>query len=365
MHNTRPTRRSPRAFRRAGIPRVSLAIAAAVLALVAGRPAGATKYAGAFMENGGGARALGMGGAFTAVADDPSTTFWNPAGLATLRSRQILIMHAERFGDLIDRDFASYVQPVGWSVLGGEEAGFGFTVIRLGIDDIPFTDHLFDQLDTDGDGTVSEDEAFGLFDLQDQIRYESDQELGFLLSYGERKGDWQIGASLKFIRQSVGPYSSFGIGADLAVLRPRIWKNLDFGLKLQDITTTYLSWDSPDGRNELILPAVVPALAYRVPLPEWSMDVLVAGSLETRFENRRSADQYWIGSASANAHLGVEVGFSKRVFLRGGFDSGFGSDDLTAGAGFKLPPLTVDYAYAGDTLDIDEVTHRISLSVQF
>jgi len=25
----------------------------------------------------------------------------------------------------------------------------------------------------------------------------------------------------------------------------------------------------------------------------------------------------------------------------------------------------VDYAYAGDTLDIDEVTHRISLSVRF
>ena len=30
-----------------------------------------------------GARALGMGGAFVAVADDPSATYWNPAGLAT------------------------------------------------------------------------------------------------------------------------------------------------------------------------------------------------------------------------------------------------------------------------------------------
>lgn len=30
-----------------------------------------------------GARALGMGGAFVAVADDASATFWNPAGLAT------------------------------------------------------------------------------------------------------------------------------------------------------------------------------------------------------------------------------------------------------------------------------------------
>src|SRR5437763_281076 len=30
-----------------------------------------------------GARATGMGGAFTAVADDGSAAFWNPAGLAS------------------------------------------------------------------------------------------------------------------------------------------------------------------------------------------------------------------------------------------------------------------------------------------
>ena len=39
--------------------------------------------------------------------------------------------------------------------------------------------------------------------------------------------------------------------------------------------------------------------------------------------------------------------------------------NVTAGAGLYLHPLTVDYAYAGDTLDIDEVPHRISLSVRF
>ena len=30
-----------------------------------------------------GVRALGMGGAFTAVADDATSTWWNPAGLAS------------------------------------------------------------------------------------------------------------------------------------------------------------------------------------------------------------------------------------------------------------------------------------------
>ena len=343
-------------------------IVLAALVLLLAIPAQATKYAGTFMENGGGARALAMGGAFTAVADDPSTTFWNPAGLTGLTRSEILVMHSERFGDLIDRDFAAYVQPVSWSVLGGTDAGFGISVIRLGVDDIPFTDHLTPLLDTDqpgepGYGEIDDTEILGILDLQDEIRYKSNQELALMLSYGESLGRWHVGANLKFVRQSIGDYSSLGVGMDLGLRRPHIWRNLDFGLKLQDVTTTYLHWST--GRNEVITPAVVPGLAWRQPLPDWNMDFTVAGSMETRFDNRRSADQYSAGSISGNAHLGLEVGFSGKVFLRTGFDSGWNAGNVTAGAGFRLNPLTVDYAYAGDSLDIDEVTHRISVSYQF
>jgi hypothetical protein len=342
---------------------MNLALVVVIVILILPGSAAATKYAGAFMENGGGARALGMGGAFTAVANDPSTTFWNPAGLASMPERELLLMHSERFGDLIDRDFVAYTQPVGWSIFGGESAGIGISVIRLGVDDIPFTDHLLSQLDDNNDGQVSDEELRDLLTLQDQIEYKSDQEFALMFSYGEQLGSWQAGATLKFVRQSVGPYSSLGVGADIAFLRPALWKRLDFGLKLQDITTTYLSWST--GRNELITPAVVPGLAWNQPLTDWNMDLVFAASIETRFDNRRDADYMWGSSVSANPHVGLEVGFSKKVFLRGGYDSGFEAGNLTAGAGFRLNPLTIDYAYAGDTLDIDEVTHRISLSVRF
>lgn len=36
-----------------------------------------------------GARAIGLGGAFTALADDVSASYWNPAGLATLKASEI------------------------------------------------------------------------------------------------------------------------------------------------------------------------------------------------------------------------------------------------------------------------------------
>lgn len=342
--------------------RVLTVLGVVVCAATAGT-AHATKYAGAFMENGGGARALAMGGAFTAVADDPSTTFWNPAGLADRHGRELLVMHAERFGDLIDRDFAAYTQAVDWSLFGGTKAGFGVTVIRLGIDDIPFTEHLQDRLDTDGLNGVDDAEVLGLLNLQDEIEYKSDQELALMFSYGEQVGDWRLGGTLKFIRQSVGDYSSFGLGADVAVLRPRIWKRLDFGMKFQDLTTTYLSWST--GRNELIAPALVPGFAWHEPVPAWNMRFTFASSFETRFEDRQLADQYSLGDISTNIHLGTEIAFGERVFLRGGFDSGWDAANVTAGAGFRIDPLTVDYAYAGDALDIDEVTHRISLSARF
>ncbi len=337
-----------------------------VLALTVPTTALAAKYAGAFMDDGGGARALALGGgAFTAVADDPSAAFWNPAGLSLIPTRSVMLMHSERFGDLVDRDYASYAQPVEWSLLGGTDAGFGVSMIRLGVEDIPFTEHLTDVLDTNGDGTVDDDELLGLFDRRDEIRYVTDAEYALFLSYSERKGDWLVGGSLKFLHQSVGKYSSYGLGMDVGLLRQGFWRGLDFGLKLQDVTTTFVSWNTDDGTTESILPAVVPALAYRVALPEWNASVLLTTSFETRFENRGDADQYSAGGMSTNVHSGVEVGFSEQVFLRGGFDSGWGVNEMTAGAGFRMSRLVVDYAYAGDTLGIDEATHRVSMTVGF
>lgn len=334
-----------------------------LITMLTATTAWADKYAGAFMDDGGGARALALGGAFTAIADDPSTTYWNPAGLSELQKPSLLLMHSERFGDLVDRDFAAYVQPVDWNIFGGRDGALGFSVIRLGIDDIPVTDGLFDDLDTNDDGVVDDDEVLGLFSLQDQIRFESDSELALLLSYAERKGEWRIGGSFKFIRQSVSDYSSLGIGIDLGLYRPGLWRGLDIGLKLQDITTTYLSWST--GRNEIITPAVVPALAWRIPLDGWRAQLLLAASLETRFDNRGAADQFSSGSLSMNSHLGLEMGFSGRVFLRGGYDSGFDSEHMTAGAGFIFSRFHVDYAYGGDILGIDKSTSRISMTVDF
>ncbi len=54
-------------------------------------PAGATKYAGEFMKIPVGARAIGMGGAFSAVSDDATSPYWNPAGMVYLPYREAFL----------------------------------------------------------------------------------------------------------------------------------------------------------------------------------------------------------------------------------------------------------------------------------
>ncbi|HXG38002.1 MAG TPA: UPF0164 family protein, partial [Bacteroidota bacterium] len=65
------------------------------------------KYAGEFMALGVGGRALGLGGAHAALANDATGGYWNPAALARLNYPEALLMHDERFGNLINYDVAT------------------------------------------------------------------------------------------------------------------------------------------------------------------------------------------------------------------------------------------------------------------
>ena len=62
-------------------------------ARVSAANAGATS--GSILKNYASARAMGMGGAFTAVSDDVAAIHWNPAGVAGLKSpRAVQFMRA-------------------------------------------------------------------------------------------------------------------------------------------------------------------------------------------------------------------------------------------------------------------------------
>ena len=71
----------------------------------------------AFLKIGVGARPIGMGNAFTAVADDINSLAWNPAGLSLLSRRELGVMHSELFADT-RYDFLGYAHPMKTGTLG-------------------------------------------------------------------------------------------------------------------------------------------------------------------------------------------------------------------------------------------------------
>jgi hypothetical protein len=337
--------------------RLACAVLLAVpVILVTADRASADKFAGDFMAVGGGARALGMGGAFTAIANDASTIYWNPAGMSGFAKRQLLFMHSEQFGDLIDYNFASFVSPTASLVSAESEGAFGVALMHMGIDDIIVTKDL-PFTDVDGDGVFEPPDDRPIYD-PDALKKESNSDYALFGSFAAKTGWGRVGGSLKLLyTNTIAGYSATGIGLDLGYLYRGVLPGLDIGAKLQDITGTYLSWSS--GHNEYIAPSLKLGAAYRIDSDALNGSVILAADGDVYFEDRQNASQFWVGNTSLDLHLGAELIFQDKVMVRGGFDA----ENPTAGAGFKIGVFGFDYAYLHH--DDFEATNRISGWIEF
>jgi len=299
----------------------------------------ANKYAGEFLTHGVGARALGMGSAFVAVADDVTAGYWNPAGVADIQGRAVQLMHAETFGDVVNYDTGAYVHPLDGC------AALAVTVVRLAVDEIPFTSFEID-----------EETGRILYDPT-KISWESDSESALLVSYARRPWeDLRLGATLKLVWKSVGEYSCYGVGFDLGA-KYDVWRGLTLGANIQDATTTLLAWNTQE--RESIFPTAKLGLAYALDLPSMDGRIIAAADADFRFENRQTADEYHVGRVSADTHWGLEFSYREMVSVRAGLAMG----QLTAGAGVTLRGFTIDYAF-GKHEYLDS-SHRISAAYGF
>lgn len=72
---------------------------------------------GNFLKMNIGTRAIGMGEAFCALADDVSAMRWNPAGLAFAFDSELETTHTFWLGN-INHEFLGYLQPIPFGTLG-------------------------------------------------------------------------------------------------------------------------------------------------------------------------------------------------------------------------------------------------------
>ena len=308
---------------------------------------GVAKYAGEFISLGVGGRALGMGGAFVALANDVTAGYWNPAGLSRINYPQFALMHDEQFGNLVNYDYAAVAIPF------GSNSSLGVSVIRLGVDDIPNTQNAGINILTGDPMTNLNDPNFRLDDSK--ITYFNAADWAFYFTYSKKQSDdFSYGANVKIIRRELDNASATGIGIDVGLWYTP-FDNVQLGANLQDITTTFLAWST--GRNELISPTMKVGSAYFI--EAFGGRFAPAVDFDVRFENRQYASMAHIGPVSLDLHSGLEYQFKNLVALRVGYSD---VKQLTMGAGVRLPKLNIDYSFAKfDATNQLGNTHRISL----
>ncbi|MBI4364323.1 MAG: PorV/PorQ family protein [Candidatus Latescibacteria bacterium] len=314
----------------------------------------ATRYAGEFLRIGVGARALGMGSAFVGLADDGTAAYWNPAGLSTLREREITAMHAEQFGSIVQYDFLSYVMPVGSP--GKARQAIGVSLVRLGVDDIPDTRGL-DIIDQNGNGKFDYPEDLLVVD-ESRFVFDSDNDVALLFSYArDVRGGFSVGGNFKYIRQWLGDsLRSNGFGIDLGALY--VGRNgFSVGAMLRDATTTRILWNT--GTGEFIAPSLRVGAAKTRAFRGHRHVLTGALDVQVGFSDERLSSQAHLGGVTFEFHPGLEYWYDRRLALRAGFEA----QNFTAGAGFRYRMLGLDYAYL-DHRDLDS-SHRVSGSYRF
>lgn len=317
------------------------------------------KYSNEFLNIGAGARGLAMGGSQVASVSDGTSGYWNPAGLVGIKEHpQVNLMHAEYFAGIGKYDYASVAFPT-----SNQKRTIGITGLRFAVDDIMNTLFL---VEPDGSINYNNIQAF------------SSADYAFIFSFAQKlkeseKKNIHFGLNAKVIHRSVGKFAKawgFGLDAGLQIYSNK-WK---FGIAGRDITSTFNAWsfsfterekevlyltnnEIPVKSTELTAPRLVLGIARDFKLGK-KLSLLAEANVDVTFDGQRntliSADP-----VSADPKLGLELNVNNVFFLRGGinnFQRALADGDTvnqkkvwiyqpSAGAGFRISNVTVDYAY--------------------
>lgn len=268
-----------------------------------------------------GAKPTSMGEAFCAVADDISTIYWNPAGLALFENRELAFTHISWF-EKINYEYLSCLQPL--QELGIKIPGvLAGSLAYLGINDIK-------------EYGITKDSYLGSFNAYDLL---------LKISYARRiKPDVSSGVNLKLINQKIKSSSS-GFAADIGLLSKTPIKNLTAGITLQNIALfnnfkDNLPFNIKLGSCYKLLKDNILTLAMDIDLPS---------------------------DTDPKLHLGAEYLYPDiegiELAIRSGYKTGVDCGKLGFGFGVKFDKYKFDYAYSSYN-DLGNI-HQLSFNMKF
>jgi len=283
---------------------------------------------GAFLRIPVGARPAGLGNAFTAIADDGSAPFFNPAGLCQIKGTRLGAMY-----NIMSLDRMNYQASI---IVGSKrDAAIAVTFNNFGVGDIIEVDPV--QGPT-GDTFSSNDMVLGISVGGKIIP---------LLSFG---------AGAKYIMQSIDDSKATGFAFDLGamIISPvssGLIKQIRCGASLLNFGGK-MKWDTDSDHEDEILPML--RLGASTDLQLTSFDVI--GTAEISQSLGREDDQ----KNDFKLHLGVEGWLANLFAVRAGLDG----EDFTMGASIVLSDFRFDYAYIPDFLD-EGATHKLAIDLGF
>lgn len=295
-------------------------ILALVLVVVSPRGAqGATGETGfAFLKLGVGARAMGLGSAYVALADDPTAIYWNPAGLAAIAGTQVTVMHNEWIQDF-RQEFVAVGAALGPGVFGAAISGFYSSEFEKRDDTGVLIGHF-------GFNDVALTGAYGL----------------------QVVNGLDAGLALRYVREMIDQESAAALVADVGA-RYRLGETgVTFGAAIQNLGADAKFVSEP------------------FPLPmTWRLGAAAGrelkslrgrGTLTAEFRKARADD--------GRFHLGAEYWYREYVALRVGGKIGYDNESATFGLGVAKDWVRFDYALAPLSSDLG-TTHFFSLTGMF
>ena len=277
-----------------------------------------------------GARALSLGGAFTALADDPTAVFWNPAGLEFIYQQNVNFFHTS-FWEGIDYDFIGYVYP---TIKYGT---YGIGIGRIGVDDI-------DQLDNSGapvNNTYSHAEMHMYISAAKKLPFNT-----------------TAGITIKYLRRGFSGladspnYFDSGFGLDIGLLyRPELFgsrwlQDWSVGFKLTNLFRPSLKEGSESDQLPLDMKL---GLMKKIRFAGGNFfnvlfDIKSVQKMDTRF------------------YLGTEYHFRDI----GAFRMGFNNGRVAVGGGVDYKMFQFDYTFGNySNSDYFSAVHSISISANF
>ncbi len=252
-----------------------------------------------------GTRAMGLSGAFTAMADDPSAAYWNPAGLGQLDRSEILGMYGSYLNDKDRNLYFSFQYPL------PDDIHLALSTNNLFYTDIP---------------GAHEDQYMGSVAIP----------LDFVT--GKRL---LAGVNFRYLFSDLGNGngSAQGTGVDLGFLfRQPFQDSTEFraGLVLTDLSTT-IHYDST-GVEQPVPSLLTVGLAYR-----FDPTTLVSADFPWNISN-----DALVGGGNIQVRGGVEHWFfDGRLGLRAGCIS-FSTlpAEFSLGASYRAADWSMDYAYS-------------------